>query len=74
MNFEHKIVLKPGAIPVKQKVRDVTLSIRQDLRLYLDHLCADKIIEPAVLLSGSVLWLSLNKKMETFVCVWTCVL
>lgn len=45
-DFQHKIIGKNDARPVKQKLRNVPFSVRQDLGKELDSLCAKSIIEP----------------------------
>lgn len=52
--FQHKIVVKSNARPIKHKLRNVPFSVRQDLEKELNALCARGIIEPI----ESSLWLS----------------
>ena len=43
--YEHHIILKPNAIPVSSKVRNLPLSIREEVRLELKNLIQAGIIE-----------------------------
>ena len=69
-NFEHKIVLKPDAVPVVHKVRNVPMSMRSKLKQHLDKLQSENIIEPI----DSSQWVSpivvaLKKNDELRLCV-----
>lgn len=44
--FKHKIVLKDGAQPIIHKVRKVPLALKEALKLELEKLCTNDIIEP----------------------------
>ncbi|XP_078533910.1 gypsy retrotransposon integrase-like protein 1 [Lissotriton helveticus] len=53
-NFQHFIKVKDGITPVKHKLRNVPLSIREDLSKHLKSLCEQGIIEKV----ESTLWIS----------------
>ncbi|KAJ1206714.1 hypothetical protein NDU88_002115 [Pleurodeles waltl] len=44
--FEYQIKLKKDAVPVKQKLRPVPFSVRQDLKTLLHEMCEQGIITP----------------------------
>ena len=44
--FKHKIVVREGVLPVKQKVRNVPINYRNKLKDILEDLCKKGIIEP----------------------------
>ena len=45
-NFRHKIIMREGVIPVRQKVRTVPINYRPKLKTILQDLCVKDIIEP----------------------------
>ena len=47
-------MLKPDAVPVVHKVRNVAMSVREQLKQDFDKLQAEKVIEPI----DSSLWVS----------------
>ncbi|KAJ1197462.1 hypothetical protein NDU88_001320 [Pleurodeles waltl] len=62
--FVHAIRLKEGAIPIKHKVRTIPLSVRGELKVVLDRLKMEGVIEEA----GASEWVSaivVSKKKRT---------
>lgn len=45
-DFEHQIVLKSNAYPVKQRIRNIPLSARAKVRTILENWSKDGIIKP----------------------------
>ncbi|KAJ1158342.1 hypothetical protein NDU88_011033 [Pleurodeles waltl] len=45
-NFKHKIILKEDVQPVKQRVRNIPLSARSEVKAILKNWCDEGIIEP----------------------------
>ncbi|KAJ1088934.1 hypothetical protein NDU88_002088 [Pleurodeles waltl] len=54
-NFKHKIILKEGVQPVKQRVRNIPFSARSEVKAILKNWCDEGIIEPI----NASEWLSL---------------